>query len=89
MSEKYLRLIRDILNIIKKYHVISIDILSRELGLPKTTLEKVVRKLVEEGILIEENVTCESCNTCPLKNFCPYVNKPIGKDKLKFYRIKE
>lgn len=50
---------------------LSIDAISRQLGVPRDVADQLVRTLVQRGRLVEVDEGCAGCTVCPLKPVCP------------------
>jgi len=81
MSKGESKLVRDALKVIKKWGVVSVEILSRELGLPPPVVNNLINYLKERGYLREEKCGM-ACDRCPLAYTCS--RKPV-----KLYRLAE
>jgi len=66
--------------VIKKWGVVSTEILSRELGIPSSISKKVLEYLKKKGHLVEEPCA-RACAKCPLSNMCT--------GSVKVYRLAE
>ena len=49
---------------------LSVDTISRQLGVPRDVVDQLVRTLVQRGKLVEVDEGCTGCTTCPLKVVC-------------------
>lgn len=49
---------------------LSVDAISRQLGVSRDVTDHMLRTLVERGRLVEVDEGCTGCTTCPLKIVC-------------------
>ncbi len=49
---------------------LSVDTISRQLGVPRDVVDQLLRTLVQRGKLVEVDEGCTGCTTCPLKVVC-------------------
>ena len=81
-----IRLVEDIVKLIRKYRVVNLDIISSKIGLPKPVIEKIIEKMVEDEVIEVQIVSYEECGKCPIRNLCAFSSKPCEK-KLRLYRV--
>lgn len=77
------KLVSDALKVMKKWGVVSTELLSRELGLPPPVVARLIEALKKSGVLVEEHCDAK-CRSCPLSSVCGARGL-----RVKVYRLRE
>ncbi|ABM80033.1 hypothetical protein [Hyperthermus butylicus] len=84
------QLVQKALSVVRRYRVVSPELLEKELGVDKGTAEMLIAVLLAQGYLRELSGGGNPCQYCPLARICTPGKRrdcPLGRSGLRLYLL--